>query len=98
MCIYLHHCMSDAFGIPCRGSSSEGCILPLKPIIPVDENNHPLTNQVNGLLEHMLRLRFGTDKVRFVDCNDRCVHVCEVGAAFVPSLPLLCVLSYFGCT
>lgn len=29
------------------------------------------TTKVNGLLEHMLRLKFGTKKVHFIDCNDR---------------------------
>lgn len=34
----------------------------------------PSADQVNGLLEHMLRLRFGTDKVRFVDCSNRYIY------------------------
>eukprot|EP00752_Nemacystus_decipiens_P005408 g4903.t1 len=31
----------------------------------------PLIDEVNELLEPMVRLRFGTEKVRFLDCNDR---------------------------
>ncbi|CAM9365268.1 unnamed protein product [Ectocarpus sp. 12 AP-2014] len=41
---------------------------------PNDKKNPtpwPVIDEVNGLLEHMLRLKFGTQKVHFIDCNDR---------------------------
>ncbi|CBN77689.1 lipolytic enzyme, G-D-S-L [Ectocarpus siliculosus] len=41
---------------------------------PNDKKNPtpwPVIDEVNGLLEHLLRLKFGTKKVHFIDCNDR---------------------------
>ncbi|CAB1103936.1 unnamed protein product [Ectocarpus sp. CCAP 1310/34] len=56
---------------------------------PNDKENPtpwPVIDEVNGLLEHMLRLKFGTKKVHFIDCNDRYVGTQYFG--FCPYAPL----------
>lgn len=38
---------------------------------PLTRNMYILLGQVNGLLERMLRQKFGKEKIRFIDCTER---------------------------